>query len=131
MTTDTPLSGRMLSDAPDVDAAATPPSQPEGRMFSLGQVLTLACANTEARQIFCSYAELLDVLGYMLNDVPLDDDIPAAIERCRPAVHRAHPDLAHLHPPKVGEPDTNVLAFIAAQEREHGRELWLRPLEEG
>lgn len=108
-----------------------PPAPPVGRLFTLGQVLTLACANTQAQQMFCSYAELLDVLGYMLDDVPLAERIPEAIEECRPTVHAAHPDLALVHPPAVDAPDIEVLAWIAAQEREHGPELLLRPVEEG
>ncbi len=61
---------RMLSDEPENTTPAPPPA---ARMFTAGQVLTVACANTDAHQMFCSYADLLDVLGFLLNDVPMAD----------------------------------------------------------
>ncbi len=100
----------------------------EGRLFDLGQVLTLACSDTDAQQLFCSYAELLDVLGYMLADVPMADDIPDAIERCRPVVLEQHPDLAGTAPPLPLASDTEVLTWLADQAAEHGTKLALRPL---
>ena len=108
----------------------TPPAPAAGHPFSLGQVLTLACANIEAHQMFCPYGDLLAVLGFMLSDVPLAEQLPAAIERCRPEVHRQHPNLIAVQPPAVNSPDTAVLSWLAAQEREHGTELALTPLEE-
>lgn len=107
----------------------TEPATDTGRPFSIGQVLTLACGNTEAQQVFCTYGELLEVLGYMLADVPLAEDIPAAIQRSRAAVHSQYPRLALLQPPSVTASDTAVLAWIAAQEREHGPTLALEPIE--
>ncbi|WP_319456910.1 MULTISPECIES: hypothetical protein [unclassified Mycobacterium] len=104
---------------------------PTGRLFKLGQVLTIACADAEAQQVFCTYGELLDVLGYLLDDVPLADDMAAAIEQCRGYVHRWHPDLAAVAAPALNAPDTTVLAWLAAQEAEHGPELLLRPIKDG
>lgn len=98
---------------------------PAGRVFGLGQVLTLACSNTAAQQLFCSYAELLEVLAFMLADIPLAADIPAAIERCRPGVLADHPELAGLKPPAPLAPDTEVLTWLDRQEQRHGRELLL------
>ncbi|ORA24929.1 hypothetical protein [Mycobacterium aquaticum] len=99
------------------------------RPFTIGQVLTLACASTEADQMFCSYGDLLAVVGFMLSDVPLADHLPAAIERCRPEVLKQHPDLMVVQPPTVNATDTAVLSWLAAQERVHGTELSLTPLE--
>ena len=117
---------RMLSDEPETTKLAPPPA---ARSFTIGQVLTVACANTEAHQMFCSYAELVDVLGFLLNDVPMADELADAIEQCRPHVVLAYPDFGHVHPPALDASDTAVLAWIAAQEREHGAELALRPIE--
>lgn len=108
----------------------TPAAPSPGRLFTLGQVLTLACGNTEAQQMFCSYAELLDVLGFMLNDVPLAEAIPDAIEQCRPAVLLQRPELAHVEPPRITAPDAAVLAFLADHERDLGATLTLTPIEE-
>ncbi|QEA10824.1 hypothetical protein [Mycobacterium phage Weirdo19] len=99
-----------------------------GRLFSIGQVLTLTSSNIEAQQMFCSYGDLLDVLGYLLSDVPMAEDIPAAIEQCRPAVRRAHPSLAHLTPPAPLAPDTEVLTWLSAMAAAHGEQLMLRPI---
>lgn len=120
------MDGRPLSAEPEQGTPATPAS----RSFSIGQVLTLACAHTDMQQSFCSYGDLLDVLGFMLGDVPAADDIPDAIDRCRPAVQAAYPELAAEDPPAPGASDTAVLAWLSQQERQHGAELTLTPLEE-
>ena len=90
------------------------------RAFSIGQVLSIACSDTEAHQLFCPYGDILDVLGYMLSDVPGADDLPDAIEECRPAVLEAFPALGEIAPPAPDAPDVAVLAWIGMQEQEHG-----------
>lgn len=119
------MDGRPLSAEPEQGTPASPAS----RSFSIGQVLTLACAHTDMQQSFCSYGDLLDVLGFMLGDVPAADDIPDAIDRCRPAVQLAHPALVAEIPPPLNASDTAVLSWISHQERQHGSELTLTPLQ--
>lgn len=118
------MDGRPLSAEPEQGTPATPAS----RSFSIGQVLTLAIPPAE--QVFCSYTDLLDVLGYMLNDVPAASDIDDAIDLCRPAVQAAYPELAAADPPAPDASDTAVLAWLSEQETRHGAELTLTPLEE-
>uniref|UniRef100_A0AAU8GQU0 Minor tail protein n=1 Tax=Mycobacterium phage JustASigh TaxID=3158894 RepID=A0AAU8GQU0_9CAUD len=120
------MDGRPLSAEPEQGTPATPASP---RSFTIGQVLTLACARTDEQQSFCSYGDLLDVLGYMLGDVPAADDIPDAIEQCRPAVRQAYPELAAEIPPPLNAPDTAVLSWLSHQERQYGGELTLAPLQ--
>jgi hypothetical protein len=98
------------------------------RTFTAGQVLTLACSNAQAQQLFCSYGDLLEVLGYMLGDIPLAEEIPDAVERCRPAVLAEHPALANVGPPAVLAADTAVLTWLTHQETEHGTEFVLHPV---
>lgn len=109
------------------------------RTFTVGQVLTIAVGDLDAHQLFCPYAEFLDIVGYLLADVPsLDGDpnadppIPPMVEvveqRCRPAVLDQHPELATVDPPAVLASNTAVLSWLAAQEAAHGERLALRPV---
>lgn len=129
----------------DADPGATPP--PSGpREFTLGQVLTLACADTPITRHFCSWGEFLQVVGYLLGDVPsIDGDpgdpgadppvapIPSLAEevatRARPAVLAQYPDLATVDRPAVSAPDVTVLAWLADLETTYGPRLTLRPIE--
>lgn len=110
-------------------AAPAPAEDPLARSFTLGQVLSVAVGDTDAHQLFCSWGEFLDVVGYLLSDVPLVEDMPREVaERARPAVLEQHPDLAGVTPPAVLASDTEVLAWLAEQEAAHGERLTLTPI---
>jgi hypothetical protein len=115
------------TQAPPLDApGATEP--PDERTFSIGQVLTLAVADADANQQFCSLGELYEVTGYMLGDVPMAANLAHAITtRCRPAVLAQYPDLAAAGPPPPAAPDVRVLAWLAEAEARYGPRLVLRP----
>lgn len=113
---------------------------PTERTFTIGQVLSVARGNLAANQIFCTWGEFLDVVGYLLNDVPSLGGDPSAeppippmsevvAQRARPAVLEQHPTLAGVKAPAVLASDTEVLAWLVEQERKHGERLMLRPVE--
>ena len=111
---------------------AVTPEDPTERTFTIGQVLSVAVGDLDAHQLFCAWGEFLEVVGYLLDDVPLLEDMPAAVaERARPTVLAQHPELAKVKPPPVLASNTDVLSWLAGQEREHGARLHLEPAEGG
>lgn len=100
---------------------------PTARKFTVGQVMTVLVGSAE--RVFCSWGEVLDVLGWLLQDVPLVDEVDAAIEEARPSVARQHPDLVYTAPPAKAS-DSHVLAWLADIEAAHGALLELAPVVE-
>lgn len=95
-------------------------------MFPLGAVLTITCGSAD--RIFCTYGEILHILGFMLSDVPSPADTQAYIDAARPAVLAEHPELGVIRAPSVGAPDAVVLAWLHQQEQNHGATMTLTPL---
>lgn len=115
--------------APPNPTDTAPAEDPTNRTFTIGQVLTVACGNLAAHQLFCAWAEYIDVVRYLLNDVPLLEDMPTEVaDRARPAVLAQHPALAGVQPPPVLATDTTILSWLAEQERAYGERLALRPV---
>lgn len=106
-----------------------PAEDPTNRAFTIGQVLTVARGDLAAHQLFCSYGEFLDIVGYLLDDVPLVEDMPATVaEKARPAVLAQHPQLAAVPPPPLTASDTAILSWLVEQEKRYGERLTLRPI---
>lgn len=93
------------------------------RKFTVGQVMTVLVGGDD--RVFCSWGELLDVLGHVLQDVPLADEVAAAIDAARPHVQVQHPALLAFVAPPVGASDAHVLAWLADIEERHGALLEL------
>lgn len=98
------------------------------RKFTVGQVMTVLVGDPE--RIFCSYGELLDVLGWLLQDVPMTDQMGSAIEFCRGSVRAQHPELVAYIAPPADAGDTHVLTWLADIADKHGNLLELNPLAE-
>lgn len=94
---------------------------PQARSFSAGQVMTVLVGSSE--RPFCTWGQLLDVLGWLLQDVPLADRVDAAIERARDGAARQHPDLVAYTAPPAGASDAHLLGWLADIEERHGDEL--------
>lgn len=106
-------------------------TRPAARKFSAGQVMTVLVGSAD--RVFCSWGALLDVLGWLLQDVPLADRIGEAIERARDGVQRQHPDLVAEQAPPAGASDSAVLQWLAEIEERFGddyREFELVPVVE-
>ena len=99
---------------------------PTARKFTVGQVMTVLAGSSE--RTFCSWGEVLDVLGWLLQDVPLADEVDSAIEACRPAVAAQHPALVAYTAPPPRASDTYVLEWLGSIELDHGREYELDPM---
>lgn len=105
-------------------------SAPNVRTFTVGQVMTVLVGSVLADRVFCSWGELLDVLGWLLQDVPMADEVDGAIDECRPYVEDLYPDLATVDPPSADASDTHVLGWLADLSRRHGNLLELTPVVE-
>jgi hypothetical protein len=115
--------------APVDPTELAPNEDPTARTFTIGQVLSIAVGNAEAHQIFCSWGEYLDIVGYLLSDVPLLEELPDRVDdEAQPAVIDQYPGLAGVEPPPVLASNTEVLAWLAEQEEAHGERLTLRPI---
>lgn len=104
---------------------------PATRKFTAGQVMTVLVGSAD--RPFCSWGYLLDVLGWLLQDVPAHDRIDGAIERARGGVQLQHPDLVSVQAPAEGASDSTVLAWLADVEERFGdefREFELAPVVE-
>jgi hypothetical protein len=99
---------------------------PAARAFSAGQVMTVLVGSAD--RAFCTWGQLLDVLGWLLQDVPLADRVDAAIERARDGVQRQHPDLVAYTAPPAGASDSHLLGWLADIENRHGFEFELAPV---
>jgi hypothetical protein len=102
---------------------------PTPRKFTVGQVMTVLAGGSGVR-VFCSWGETLDVLGWLLQDVPLAEKIVPAIEAARPGVAEQHPELAKVKAPPARASDTTVLKWLADLSEEHGNLLELVPVVE-
>lgn len=96
--------------------------------FTAGQVMTVLVGSSD--RLFCTWGQLLDVLGWLLQDVPMADEVDAAIEEARPSVQTQHPALVAYTAPPVGASDSHVLEWLAAIELDHGLEFALAPVGE-
>jgi len=101
---------------------------PQARPFSAGQVMTVLAGSSE--RAFCTGGQLLDVLGWLLQDMPAHDQIDGAIERARGGVQRQHPDLVPYVAPPEDASDSHVLGWLADIENRHGFEFELVPVVE-
>lgn len=98
------------------------------RTFTAGQVMTVLAGGAD--RVFCSYGELLDVVGWLRQDVPASGSWGAAIAECRAHVEAVYPGLAELEAPPAGASDAEVLSWLAAIEAEHGAAFELAPIDE-
>lgn len=96
------------------------------RAFTAGQIMTVLVGSVD--RVFCPWGELLDTLGWLLQDAPMAAEVDDAIISCRSAVQDQHPDLVAYTAPPAGASDAHVLAWLAGIERRHGREFALVPV---
>lgn len=101
---------------------------PNVRKFTVGQAMSVLVGSE--RRVFCTWGELLDVLGWLLQDVPMVDEIDDAIAVARPAVAEQHPALAAYAAPPEGASDTHVLGWLVDLSERHGNLLELAPVAE-
>lgn len=88
------------------------------RRFSAGQVMTVLVGSAD--RPFCTWGQLLDVLGWLLQDVPAHDRVDAAIDYCRSSVQAKHPDLVGVQAPPAGASDAHLLGWLADIEERFG-----------
>lgn len=103
-------------------------SAPNVRKFTVGQVMTVLAGDAE--RVFCSWGEVLDVLGWLLQDVPMAEELGEAIAEARPGVARQHPGLVAYSAPPVGASDSHVLGWLADIEASHAPLLELVPVDD-
>lgn len=101
---------------------------PNVRKFTVGQVMTVLAGSAD--RVFCTWGEVLDVLGWLLQDVPLVDDVAEAIAAARPGVARQHPDLGAYTAPPARASDAHVLSWLADIEASHAPLIELAPVVE-
>lgn len=110
-------------------------SRPVGpRTFPLGPVIT--CARSNGDRLFCTLGDLYDFLGFMTGDVPMAekndvegaDSIEEAIERVRPALITAFPELAAVQLPNEDATDQQILDWLKVTSEQYGSVYELTPI---
>lgn len=99
-------------------APDNPTNTLEGDQMPTAAVLTVLLGGND--RPFCTLGNLYRILKTLDGEVPLADEIDAAVERVRPALAAQFPELAAITPPGIDADEQTILAWIADVERDHG-----------
>lgn len=95
------------------------------RPFPLGAALTVALGALGPPDTgigpWCELGDFYQLVGWLVGDIPTVEQIGGHTVRARLALLDQHPQLADVsEPPASDAPDTEVLAWLADMERQHG-----------
>lgn len=96
-----------------------------GRAFGVGAALTVALDAPGPPHStigpWCDLSDLYGILGWLVGDIPTVEQLPATIAAARGLLLAQHPELGDATgAPPSDSPDTEVLAWLAAQEAVFG-----------
>lgn len=115
-TPDAPVTTDMTVDTdPDNPVNALPEN-----MFPIGAALTIVYGGPD--RYFATLGNVYRVLGYLTGEVPLADDIPDAMQRCRYHVENQLPtDMRIIDPPPIDTGDNIAdIAWIGGIVNKYG-----------